>query len=88
MKIKQVIEDKLIKANILPDRDREIEAVSYVWKDVPKENIIKLPEACHVEGGDVMPWNEYIFVGTYYGEDYQCQGECLAFRLLFSACRN
>ncbi|WP_411768607.1 dimethylarginine dimethylaminohydrolase family protein [Winogradskyella sp. A3E31] len=65
-----VVEDKLIKANILPDRDREIEAVSYVWKDVPKENIIKLPEECHVEGGDVMPWNDYIFVGTYSGDDY------------------
>ena len=65
-----VIEDKLIKANILPDRDREIEAVSYVWKDLPKESIIKLPEECHVEGGDVMPWNDYIFIGTYYGKDY------------------
>lgn len=65
-----VIEDKLIKANILPDRDREIEAASYVWKDVPRENIIKLPEECHVEGGDVMPWNNFIFIGTYSGEDY------------------
>lgn len=65
-----VIEDKLIKANILPDRDREIEAVSYVWKDAHPDNIIKLPEECHVEGGDVMPWNDYIFVGTYSGDDY------------------
>jgi N-dimethylarginine dimethylaminohydrolase len=65
-----VIEDKFIKANILPDRDREILAIEHVWTQVPKENRITLPEECHVEGGDVMPWNDYIFVGTYTGKDY------------------
>jgi N-dimethylarginine dimethylaminohydrolase len=65
-----VIEDKFIKANILPDRDREILAIEHVWSQVPKENRITLPEECHVEGGDVMPWNEYIFVGTYSAKDY------------------
>ena len=24
----------------------------------------------HVEGGDVMPWNDYLFIGTYTGKDY------------------
>ena len=65
-----VIDDKLVKANILPDRDQEIEAIPAVISKIDKKNIIELPEECHVEGGDVMPWNEYIFVGTYSGEDY------------------
>ena len=65
-----VIEDKLIKANILPDRDKEFEAIQYIVEQINPVNIIQLPEECHVEGGDVMPWNEYIFVGTYSGEDY------------------
>lgn len=65
-----VIEDKFIKANILPDREREIEAIHHVIEQIKPENIIKLPEECHVEGGDVMPWNDYIFVGTYSGSDY------------------
>jgi len=65
-----VIEDKFIIANILPDRDQEILAIEHVWIQVPKENRINLSEECHVEGGDVMPWNDYIFVGTYSGEDY------------------
>lgn len=65
-----VIEDKFIKANILPDRDREILAIEHVWSQVPEENRITLPEECHVEGGDVMPWNDYIFVGTYSAKDY------------------
>lgn len=65
-----VIEDKLVKANILPDRDQEIDAINHVLSQIDAKNIIKLPEECHVEGGDVMPWNDYIFVGTYSGEDY------------------
>ncbi len=65
-----VIEDKLIKSNILPDRAQEYKAIEYVVSQIAPENIIELPEACHVEGGDVMPWNDYIFIGTYTGEDY------------------
>jgi N-dimethylarginine dimethylaminohydrolase len=65
-----VIEDKFIKANILPDRDREIEAIQFVIDQIDPEKVVTLPEEAHVEGGDVMPWNDYIFVGTYSGEDY------------------
>ena len=65
-----VIEDKFIKANILPDRIRELDAIQYVLDNITKESIIELPKECHVEGGDVMPWNDYIFIGTYSGEDY------------------
>jgi len=65
-----VIDDKLILANILPDREKEIEAILHVLDKIPDENIIRPPEEVHVEGGDVMPWNEYIFVGTYTEDDY------------------
>jgi N-dimethylarginine dimethylaminohydrolase len=65
-----VIDDKIIRANILPDREKEIQAIRYVWDQIDKENRIILPPECHVEGGDVMPWNDYIFVGTYSGNDY------------------
>lgn len=65
-----VIEDKFIKANILPDREREIEAISHVLEQIDPQKIIQLPEEAHIEGGDVMPCGEYIFVGTYRGKDY------------------
>jgi len=65
-----VIDDKLVRANILPDRDQEIAAINHVISKIDSKNIIKLPEECHVEGGDVMPWNDHIFIGTYSGEDY------------------
>jgi len=65
-----VIDDKFIKANILPDRDKEYEAIQHIISQINPENVIELPKECHVEGGDVMPWNNYIFIGTYSGEDY------------------
>lgn len=65
-----VIEDKVMRANILPDREDEIEAIRYVWNQIDREDRIILPQECHVEGGDVMPWNDYVFIGTYSGEDY------------------
>ncbi|MGB5418066.1 dimethylarginine dimethylaminohydrolase family protein [Algibacter sp.] len=65
-----VIDDKVIRANILPEREQEIEAIRYVWNQIDRKNRILLPPACHVEGGDVMPWNDYIFMGTYSGKDY------------------
>lgn len=65
-----VIEDKFIKANILPDREGEYQAIQHVIEQIDKDKVIILPEECHVEGGDVMPWNDYIFIGTYTGDDY------------------
>lgn len=65
-----VIEDKLIKANILPHREEEFEAILHVLEYIPPENILYPPEEVHIEGGDVMPWNDYIFIGTYTGHDY------------------
>jgi len=65
-----VIEDKFIIANILDDRSMEIEAIEHVINQIDPSKIIEFPENAHIEGGDVMPWGDYIFVGTYYGEDY------------------
>lgn len=65
-----VIDDVFVKANILPDRDKEIEAIQHVIDQIDPTKVITLPEEAHVEGGDVMPWNDYIFIGTYSGDDY------------------
>lgn len=65
-----VIEDKLIKSNILPDREKEIEAIQYILNEINPENIISTTDDIHFEGGDVMLWNNHIFIGTYKGDDY------------------
>ena len=66
-----VIDDVFIKANILEDRSREIDALHDVIDQIDPSKIVEFPEDAHIEGGDVMPWGDYIFVGTYYGEDYK-----------------
>ncbi len=65
-----VIEDKLFHSNILPDREKEFEAIGPILKLIDPKKVIRPPEEVHIEGGDVMPWNDYIFVGTYSGPDY------------------
>lgn len=65
-----VIGNKLIKANILPEREKEVEAILHVLDEIEENQILKPPADVHVEGGDVMPWHEHIFVGTYTGADY------------------
>ena len=65
-----VIDDTIIRSNILPGRNSEVEAIRYLWNIIDDENRIILPEDCHIEGGDVMPWNEHAFIGVYSGEDY------------------
>jgi N-dimethylarginine dimethylaminohydrolase len=65
-----VIDDKFVFANILPDREKEIKAIDFVLNTIEEDKKIKLPEQCHIEGGDVMPYGDYILVGTYRGEDY------------------
>ncbi len=66
-----VIEDKLFKSNILPDREKEIDAIQYVLDEIDPNNIITASDDVHFEGGDVMLWNDHIFIGTYKGDDYK-----------------
>lgn len=65
-----VIDNIFVKANILPDREEEIDAIQYVIDQVDPDNVIRPPEEVHIEGGDVMLHGDYIFVGTYRGDDY------------------
>ncbi|HCL07783.1 MAG TPA: amidinotransferase [Flavobacteriaceae bacterium] len=65
-----VIEDKIIKSNILPDRENEFSAMSHILEQIDSRKIIELPEECHIEGGDVILFNDYLFAGVYTGPDY------------------
>ncbi|WP_369999737.1 dimethylarginine dimethylaminohydrolase family protein [Winogradskyella sp.] len=65
-----VIDDIFIKANILPDREEELDAIQYVIDQMDKDKVIRPPVEAHIEGGDVIVWNDYIFIGTYRGADY------------------
>jgi len=66
-----VIDDTFVKANILPDRERELDAIQFVIDQINPKNVVRPPEEVHIEGGDVMLWNDHIFIGTYKGSDYK-----------------
>jgi len=66
-----VIEDVFIWANILPDRVREQEAIRFIVEQINPVKVVTPPEEVHIEGGDVIVYNDHIFIGTYKGSDYK-----------------
>ena len=66
-----VIDGIFIKANILPDRERELVAIQYVIDQINPAKVVRPPMEVHIEGGDVILHNDYIFIGTYKGSDYK-----------------
>ena len=66
-----VIDDTFVKSNILPDRERELDAIHYIIDQINPNKVLRPPVEVHIEGGDVMLWNDYIFIGTYKGSDYK-----------------
>lgn len=65
-----VIDDKMILANLIEDREDEQEAYELIFNSVPKKDLIHVPSDVHIEGGDILLWKEFIFVGTYKNSDY------------------
>ncbi|HLV14130.1 MAG TPA: arginine deiminase family protein [Xanthomarina sp.] len=66
-----VIDDMFVKANILPNREEELDAIQYIIDQIDPKKVVRPPEEVHIEGGDVMLWNDHIFIGTYKGSDYK-----------------
>ncbi len=87
-----VIDDKIINSNIIPDREDEKEAYEVIYDQISYNKIYNLPEKAHVEGGDVVLFNDMVFVGTYFGTDYSqlktARTNLYAFNFLKELCPN
>jgi len=59
-----VIEDKFFAAN-MKERERKTErlGIQSLWNEIPDDQRVELPEEATLEGGDVVLWNDYVFVG-------------------------
>lgn len=66
-----VIDDKMIISNVIQDRADEQDAYRKIFEQVKWRDIINLPETAHIEGGDVIVWNDFLFIGTCFSEDYR-----------------
>ena len=66
-----VISDKLVIPNIIDDRIKEIDAIADVIVKISRDDIIRMPLNTRAEGGDIMPYNEFLFVGYSKKEDFE-----------------
>ncbi len=66
-----VIDHKIVLPNIIEDRIDELKAIQSVLEEIATEQLVKMPQEARVEGGDVMPWNEYLFVGYSEDQDFE-----------------
>jgi N-dimethylarginine dimethylaminohydrolase len=65
-----VIDDKIITSNIIPDRADEQDAYAPIYSQIAFKQIYNLPEKVHVEGGDIILYDNIVFMGTYTASDY------------------
>ena len=66
-----VIDDKMVLPNIIDDRADELKAIQAVIDEIETHQLIKMPQEARAEGGDVMIWNEYLFIGYSEEEDFE-----------------
>lgn len=66
-----VVRDKIVVANVLEDRKDEIDAIQYILRMIDPSRIIEMPDNVRAEGGDIMPWNDKLFVGYSEPEDFK-----------------
>lgn len=62
-----VLGDKFVLPNIIKDRESEKEGIDNIIKQFDPKKVLQMPEGAHAEGGDVIPWKKYLYVG--YSED-------------------
>lgn len=65
-----VIDNTFVVPNIILERRKEVEALASIIEKIPQENILRAPEEYRFEGGDVLPWNDVIFVGYSKNADF------------------
>ncbi len=65
-----VIGDKFVVSNILEERSKEIGGINKLLERISADQIIRPPQYARIEGGDVMPWFDKIFVGYSEESDF------------------
>ncbi len=65
-----VLKDVFVVPNITESRRKEVDAIATIIAEIAPENVLKAPEEVRFEGGDIMPWNEALFVGYSKQPDF------------------
>ena len=64
-----VISDKLVVPCVTPERKLESDGIQYIIDQV--DDVLLPDEHERMEGGDIMPWKDHIFVGYSKAEDFE-----------------
>lgn len=65
-----VIDETFVIPHVLPNREREFAGIQYLVDLMNPAQVVEVPDAARIEGGDVMPWNDKIFVGYSLEPDF------------------
>jgi len=68
-----VIDDCFVITHMLEDRSREVQAIANVLHLIPDKKVLDMRTLCpngKLEGGDIMPVRDYIFLGYSEEEDF------------------
>ncbi|MDO4691568.1 MAG: arginine deiminase family protein [Porphyromonadaceae bacterium] len=65
-----VVDDTLFVSNLIPDRAKETGAMAHILERIPSSHIETLPQRVHTEGGDILLYDDLLFVGCYLRPDY------------------
>lgn len=66
-----VIDSYLHLANVIDDRAEEIAGIQHILDTIHPDHIKELPDEARAEGGDIMPWRDFLFVGYSEAEDFE-----------------
>ena len=66
-----VIKDKLFIPNIIKERRDEINAIDKIFSFIDQNNIVNMPSDTRIEGGDVILFGDYIFIGYSQESDFK-----------------
>jgi N-dimethylarginine dimethylaminohydrolase len=66
-----IIENKLVRSSMIAERAPEWHGVSNIFSHLPTENTFIPPSGVRIEGGDIMPMDDEIWVGYSEEEDFQ-----------------
>lgn len=64
------IDDRYFVANMIEDRMREVEAFRPVFDRIAPGHLVEMPKEVHAEGGDVLLYDDYLFIGTCRDDEF------------------
>ena len=58
-----VVDKLFIRSHMLAPREDEINVIQHIIEQIDPSQVVETPQNARVEGGDVMPWNDHLFIG-------------------------